>query len=95
MEGLGGKAVAKADFKRILTKGKVVLGGLMGDRAVLEAMKSNEEVTTKTYRKSVGEAGMPAHVREALDRNFADEQRHLSWLEQRLAPESRPHHPAP
>jgi uncharacterized protein (TIGR02284 family) len=80
---LGGEPTTKADFKKILTKGKVLLGGLVGDRAVLEAMKSNEETSTKTYRSAIEDHAFPDHMRTVLERNFADEQRHLSWLEQR------------
>jgi uncharacterized protein (TIGR02284 family) len=81
----GGTAATHADFKQVLTKGKVVLGGLSGNRAVLEAMKSNEETTTKTYQKASREPGLPARVRDVLERNFGDEERHLAWIEQRLS----------
>jgi uncharacterized protein (TIGR02284 family) len=80
----GGTPAKQGDFKRVLTKGKVVVAGLAGTRAVLEAMKSNEETTTKTYRKASTEPGLPSYVRAVLDRNFADEQRHLAWIEERL-----------
>jgi hypothetical protein len=63
----------------------VVIAGLAGDRGVLEAMKSNEQTTTKTYSKALEEAGLPIEVRGALERNFSDEQRHLAWLAQRLS----------
>ncbi|MGE5270350.1 MAG: DUF2383 domain-containing protein [Thiohalocapsa sp.] len=33
------------DMKSLLTKGKVVLGSLMGDKAILQAMKTNEDDT--------------------------------------------------
>lgn len=85
VQELGGTAVTRPDFKRVLAKGKVVLGGLVGDRAVLTAMKSNEDTTTKTYEKATREAGVPIRVRTILERNLADEQRHLGWIEQRLA----------
>jgi uncharacterized protein (TIGR02284 family) len=90
VQQLGGTPATKADFKQVLTKGKVVLGGLAGDHAVLEAMKSNEQTTTRTYQKATKESGLPMRIREILDRNYADEQRHLAWLEQRLAMGSRP-----
>ena len=48
----GGVPAQHADFKRILTKGKVVFGGLMGDKQVLEAMKSNEDTTNKKYEEA-------------------------------------------
>jgi uncharacterized protein (TIGR02284 family) len=82
---LGGAPAQKADVKKVLAKGKVVLAGIAGDRAILAAMKSNEETSTKTYRKASGEAGLPSHVRTVLERNFSDEQRHLAWIEDRLS----------
>jgi uncharacterized protein (TIGR02284 family) len=85
VEEVGGTAATRPDFKRVLTKGKVVVAGLVGDRAVLTAMKSNEETTTKTYDKATREAGVPIRVKTLLERNFADEQKHLAWIEQRLA----------
>jgi uncharacterized protein (TIGR02284 family) len=81
---LGGKPPQKADFKKVLTKGKVVLAGLVGDRVIFEAMKSNEETTTKTYGRASAEPGIPAHVRTVLERNHADEERHLAWITARL-----------
>jgi uncharacterized protein (TIGR02284 family) len=86
---LGGAPAQKADIKKVLAKGKVVLAGLVGDRAILVAMKSNEETSTKTYRKASAEEGLPGHVRAVLERNFADEQRHLVWIEDRLSSEGR------
>jgi uncharacterized protein (TIGR02284 family) len=85
---LGGAPAQKADVMKVLAKGKVVLAGIAGDRAVLAAMKSNEETSTKTYRKASSEEGLPSHVRTILERNFADEQRHLSWIEDRLRSEA-------
>jgi uncharacterized protein (TIGR02284 family) len=81
---LHGQAVTEADFRRVITKGKVVLGGVIGDRGVLEAMMSNEQETTKAYRKGAVEPGMPPRVRAVLERNLSDERRHLAWIQQRL-----------
>jgi uncharacterized protein (TIGR02284 family) len=89
VQDFGGEPTTKADFKQVLTKGKVVLAGLAGDHAILEAMKSNEETTTRTYRSAIEEPGLPLQARTTLERNFSDEQRHLAWLEQRLSTASR------
>ena len=74
----------------MLTKGKVVIGGLMGDKAVLEAMKSNEETTNRAYEKATNERGLPNHVGEVLERNLSDERRHRAWIEERLSTMARP-----
>ena len=80
----GYQPVTKADIKRVLIKGKVVLAGLSGDSAVLGAMKSNEDDTNKAYERAVNQQGLPESVRSVLTRNLSDERRHRSWLEQRI-----------
>jgi uncharacterized protein (TIGR02284 family) len=82
---LGGEAATSPDVKRVLTKGKVVVMAIAGDSGVLEAMKSNEETTTKVYDKARKHPDLPIQARTIIERNFADEQRHLAWLEQRLS----------
>lgn len=81
---LGGKPAEEGDMKQILTKGKVVIGGLLGDRMVLEAMKTNEADTNTAYERAVLRTDVPAHMRTVLARNLADERRHRDWIVQRL-----------
>ncbi|HRI51150.1 MAG TPA: DUF2383 domain-containing protein [Pseudomonadota bacterium] len=76
--------VTKADFKQILTKGKVVLAGLVGDKAILAAMKSNEDDTNSAYERAIAKTGLPESIRVTLNRNLLDERRHRAWIEQRL-----------
>jgi uncharacterized protein (TIGR02284 family) len=80
---LGGQPATKADIKQILTKGKVVLGALMGDKAILSAMKSNEDTTNEQYERALSHEFSP-RIREILERNLADERKHRAWLLQRL-----------
>lgn len=80
----GFSPVTKADFKQILTKGKVVLGGLGGDKAILAAMRSNEDDTNTAYENAVNKIGLPESIRITLNRNLSDERRHRTWIEQRL-----------
>ena len=82
---LGAEPVTKADFKRVLTKGKVVLAALVGDRLILTAMKTNAYDTNLAYDQALGRDDLPAHVRELLLRNRDDERRHLAYIEKRLA----------
>ncbi|MBX3219759.1 MAG: DUF2383 domain-containing protein [Labilithrix sp.] len=81
---LGEKPVEKADIKRVLTKGKVVLASLVGDRMVLLAMKTNERDTNLAYDRAVQRIDLPSHVREVLLRNRDDERRHLAYIQGRL-----------
>ena len=82
---LGEEPVAEPDIKRVLTKGKVVLASIAGDRLILAAMKTNEDDTNKAYDRAVGRDDVPSHVREVLVRNRDDERRHRAYIEKRLS----------
>lgn len=77
---LGGEPSTKGDFKRMLTKGKVVIGGLKDAKGVLKAMKSNEDVTNEKYEKALADIKEPQELVEVIRKNFSDEQRHREWL---------------
>lgn len=81
---LGGTPPAGGDLKRILTRGKVVIGALAGDAAILLAMKSNEEDTNTAYERASARLSLPADVAEVLNRGLSDERRHREWIVSRL-----------
>lgn len=72
------------DAKRVLTKGKVFLANLGGDKAILTAMKSNEDDTNAAYERATRHADVPPQVRDILKGNLEDERRHRAWLVQQL-----------
>lgn len=80
----GGEPAEHGDVKQILTKGKVVLSGLVGDKLVLEAMKSNEDDTNLAYEKALNHPNLSMEVRRVLQLNLSDERRHRAWIEQRV-----------
>ena len=82
---LGEEPPTQGDFMRILTQGKVVLGSLVGDTAILRAMKSNEDTTNQKYEEAVAQDGLTPEVRLVLERNLADERRHRAWIESRIS----------
>ncbi len=80
---LGGTPVEKPGIKGVVRKTLTKIAGLVGTEAVLRAMKSNEEVLNKTYsHHSMME--FPRDILDVIERNYADEQRHLAWVEQTL-----------
>jgi uncharacterized protein (TIGR02284 family) len=81
----GDKPVSHGDVKQVLTKGKVVLAGLVGDRVVLAAMKTNEDDTNTAYERACRHAWLTDETRTLLERNLDDERRHRAWMEKRLA----------
>jgi uncharacterized protein (TIGR02284 family) len=83
--GLGGKPARQGGAKSLLTRGKVMMADLMGDRAILQAMRSNEDDTNTAYERAVKAAdGTPA-VATALRAGLDDERRHRAWIEQALS----------
>jgi uncharacterized protein (TIGR02284 family) len=84
VQELGEKPADKADVKQILTKGKVVMAGLIGDRLILLAMKTNEDDTNTAYDRAVSRDDVPSHMRAVLMRNRDDERRHRAYIERRL-----------
>lgn len=67
--------------KQWLAKGKVILGNLVGDLAILRAMRSNEIDTNVAYERIKAREDSWPDSRDMIDRGFADEQRHKKWLE--------------
>ncbi|MGX2041433.1 PA2169 family four-helix-bundle protein [Methylocaldum sp. MU1018] len=82
---LGRVPPTEADFKAVLTQGKVIIGNIAGDQGILQAMKSNEDDTHQAYRQALNRSDVPPQVRPVLERNLADERRHRAWIEQCLA----------
>jgi hypothetical protein len=64
----------------VLTKGKVVIAGLMGDRAILEAMRSNEDDTVTAYDRAAKFHDAPPNATKVLERGRQDEHHHCSWI---------------
>lgn len=85
VEEQGAEPATHGDMKQILTKGKVVLGGLVGDKIVLEAMKTNEDDTNTAYELAINHPNLPPEVKRVLEQNLADERRHRAWIEGRLS----------
>jgi rubrerythrin len=77
-----------ANAKSLLTKGKVVIAGLVGERAVLLAMKTNEEDTNTAYERAVNHDNVAPNAKELLRSGLADERRHRAWLIHRIESES-------
>lgn len=75
----GGTPPTDGDALEIMTKGKVVIGGLFGDDAILKAMSANEEVTNKKYEEAV-ETGYPEEIQALVRGGLADERRHKGWI---------------
>jgi uncharacterized protein (TIGR02284 family) len=81
---LGGSPAKGPDVKQWLAKGKVVIAGLVGDRAILMAMKTNEDDTNTAYERAAAREDLPSDIRMVVEQNLDDERRHRAWIEVRL-----------
>jgi uncharacterized protein (TIGR02284 family) len=81
LRNLGETPPEKGDLKSYLTQGKVIIGGLMGDNAIIKAMKTNEEDTNKAYSMALERTDLSPEIRSTLEQNLADERTHKAWIE--------------
>jgi uncharacterized protein (TIGR02284 family) len=94
LRAMGEETPSGPDMKRVLTEGKVVIAGLLGDRAVLAAMKTNEDDANTAYERACARNDLTPELQLLLRRNLNDERRHRTWIEQRhqtLKAEASPH----
>lgn len=76
---------AEGDMKQLLTTGKIALADLMGDKAILKAMKTNEDDTVTAYERASIHADARPESKAFFDKALADERRHREWMEQTAA----------
>jgi uncharacterized protein (TIGR02284 family) len=54
---------------------------LSGTEGALKSLKSGENLTNKRYAKAIDQ-NFPENVRSVIERNYRDEQRHLTYVEE-------------
>lgn len=80
----GGQPEIRRDWKGFLIGGFTAIVS-QGDHSALVAMQTNEELTNSYYRRALEMQDLSPDVRSLLEKNFADEQRHLQWIKDQLA----------
>ena len=56
----------------------------MGDKAILQAMRTNEADTNTAYERAVAFHGLSTEMRQVLQRGLQDERRHCEWILEQL-----------
>jgi hypothetical protein len=80
---LGGTAIQPSrDLKGVLLEGMTKLRSVTGTLGALKAMRMNEQLTNRSYDKAMA---LPPEVRVVVERNLADERRHLAAIGAHLA----------
>lgn len=74
---------AKPDLKGSILGGLTAVRSRLGSEQLLQAMKSNEQLTNSSYASAVAKP-FPDELLEVVRRGYADEQRHLAWIERQL-----------
>ena len=77
----GEEAPKGPSAKQWLTKGKVVLADLIGDKTILAAMLTNEMDTNTAYERMTKRDDLWAGAAAIVQAGFADEKRHKAWIE--------------
>jgi len=78
---LGVEAPTEGDMKQMLTTGKIALADIMGDAAILKAMKTNEDDTVTAYERAIRhEDAIPAS-KAFFMKAHQDEEKHRAWME--------------
>lgn len=72
---------AEGDMKQMLTTGKIALADLMGDGAILKAMRTNEEDTVTAYERAASHPDAVEKSRAFFRKAHADELRHREWMQ--------------
>jgi uncharacterized protein (TIGR02284 family) len=84
VRGLGGEPDVRRDLKGFFIGGFTAIVS-QGDHSSLVAMQTNEELTNSYYRRALEMEDLSPEVRSLLEKNYADEQRHLAWIKDQIA----------
>ena len=82
---LGGKPVNRSIIKHVVTAGKIAFADLIGDKTVLQALKTEENDINKAYERMAGRRDLPPEAVPVIQAGFGDERRHRDWLEKTIA----------
>ncbi len=83
VRNLGGEPASPSDLRPLRAK-KCASRSPECEHALLEALGRNEEGTRAAYEDATSLPGVPLDVLAALERNLADQRKHLAWVERRL-----------
>jgi len=73
-----------SDFKGFFISGFTALRSLTGTKGALEAMETNEKLTTSRYQDAA-QLVWPTDITSIIQSNLSDEQRHLAFVREAIA----------
>jgi len=84
LKDLGKEPPKSAVIKQLFTQGKIMFANLIGDKAILRALKTNEDDTNTAYERMNGHPNKAAYATDPLKRGLDDEKQHRIWMEKKL-----------
>tara|TARA_R110002020_G_scaffold475558_1_gene710936 strand:- start:56392 stop:56835 length:444 start_codon:yes stop_codon:yes gene_type:complete len=78
---IGLEAPTEGDMKEYLTTGKIALADMFGDKAILKAMKTNEDDTVTAYERASRHSDAIPSSKAFFLKALEDERRHREWME--------------
>ncbi|MFW5741015.1 MAG: DUF2383 domain-containing protein, partial [Myxococcota bacterium] len=83
-KSMGGPVPRSGDWHQILTEGKVMIAGLVGEIPILTAMTHNERNVLNAYERAVKRPDVPDNVRAVLELHHNQSLRRHTWLSERV-----------
>jgi len=85
IERLGGTPPSfERDFKGFFIEGMTAITSKVGTRSALTSMFGNEMLTNSVYRAATEMEDVSDDIRNLVQRNYGDEQRHLAYIKNTL-----------
>lgn len=72
------------DFKGFVLDAFTKIRSITGTEGALKALRSGENITNKRYANA-SKLEFPERIKDLVEKNFKDEQRHLHYIEQALS----------
>lgn len=82
VRNLGGEPACPGDLRP--SRRRVAAVATISEHELLETLRLREEGNRAAYEEATSQPGVPLDVLAALERNLADERRHLAWVARRL-----------
>ena len=71
------------DFKGYFIQGFTSLRSMTGTEGALKAMRTNEQLTNRTYEEASSWSLSPS-IHALIEQNYADEKRHIMYIDQAI-----------
>lgn len=82
VRNLGGEPACPGDLRP--SRRRVAAVAAISEQDLFQALRRSEEGNRAAYQDATSQPGVPLDVLAALERNLADECRHLAWVARRL-----------